>query len=455
MRIGMSAFEYLLSLPVLYFIGCYFFERRVALLATLMLAFSPISLVWGAQMRMYEQAQLMTMIVVYLFYRALLEPQRSRRIYLAVACLLIDYFSHEEIFIIFPALLIYVLYASKDGRRLLPMVMYQKHWWIASTSGVFIIIVQLLSVRLTHPALLGTDQSQEPLIQFTTNNISFYVDLMFLPNVLGNGTLPWITINSLLTTIGCILARRSTDKRVQYCALFLVISFITLIFVFTLSSDRYIYPLLPIYYLMGAYALFVMIRSTWAYACTRLVLKLPQKYAALVHSGYLARPLHLLATCTAALLCVSVLLAPMLPISSYNLFISKVAGFSYHRHYPDYDAAGQYLHEHWRKGDIVIAVAPAISVLYYVGHLNYFFSVDRSMYLFERNGRITDTPTGTTPLLNQADFQAVLSAHARIWIISDNGEYQAAINKVFTFPSDFHMVFEGYSSAIYFRGDSG
>ncbi len=112
----LSAFEYLVSLPVLYFIGCYFFERRVALLATMMLAFSPISLVWGTQMRMYEQAQLMTMIVVYLFYRALQEPQRSRLIYLAVASLLIDYFSHEEIFIIFPALLIYVLIATKEAQ---------------------------------------------------------------------------------------------------------------------------------------------------------------------------------------------------------------------------------------------------------------------------------------------------------------------------------------------------
>jgi uncharacterized membrane protein len=452
----LSAFEYLVSLPVLYFIGCYFFERRVAILATMMLAFSPISLVWGMQMRMYEQEQLMTMVVVYLFYRAVQEPVRSRLIYLAVASLIIDYFSHEEIFIIFPALVIYVLFASKVAGRPLPLVMYQKHWWIAAFCGAIIILLQLLSVRLTHPVILGTDQSQEPLIQFTTNNISYYVDLMFFPSALGNGTFPWITINSLLAAIGCIWARRSTDKRVKYCAFFLLISFITLIFAFTLSSDRYIYPLLPIYYLMGAYALMVMLRAMWAFACTRLVLKHPQKHSSLVvGGGYLARPIHFVAMCTVALFCISVLLAPMLPVSSYNQFISKMAGFSYHRHYPDYDAAGQYLHAHWRKGDIVIAVAPAISVLYYSGHVDYFFSVARAMYLFERNGRITDTPTGTTPLLNQADLQAVLSAHARIWIISDNGEYQAAINKVFTFPSDFHMVFEGYSSAVYFRGDSG
>ena len=144
----------------------------------------------------------------------------------------------------------------------------------------------------------------------------------------------------------------------------------------------------------------------------------------------------------------------MLPISNYNLFVSRQAGFLYHRHYPDYDAVGQYMHDHWRKGDIVISVSPAISILYYVGHVNYFFSIDRALYLFERDGRIVDTPTGSIPILSQSDFQAVLASHKRIWIISDNGLYQMGVTKNgrFTFPPDFHIVFEGYGSAIYLRG---
>jgi hypothetical protein len=145
---------------------------------------------------------------------------------------------------------------------------------------------------------------------------------------------------------------------------------------------------------------------------------------------------------------------PILPISNYNLFVSRQAGFLYHRHYADYDALEQYMQQHWRKGDIVISVSPAISVLYYAGHVDYFFSIDRALYLFERDGHIVDTPTGSTPLLSQGDFQSVLATHKRIWIISDNGMYQAGVtrNGRFTFPPDFQVVFEGYGSAIYFRG---
>ena len=94
-------------------------------------------------------------------------------------------------------------------------------------------------------------------------------------------------------------------------------------------------------------------------------------------------------------------------------------------------------------------------MLYYVGHLDYFFSTDHALYLFENGDVITDTPTGTTPLLNQDDFQAVVATHARIWIVAD-GTYQnqtrVKVNGRFIFPPDFHLVYEGYSSAVYLRG---
>ena len=95
--------------------------------------------------------------------------------------------------------------------------------------------------------------------------------------------------------------------------------------------------------------------------------------------------MKIIATFILGLLCACVLILPMLPINNYNLFISRLAGLSYHRHKPDYDAAGQYLHQHWRKGDIVIAISQSISTLYYTGRSDAFFSVDRALYLFERN----------------------------------------------------------------------
>ena len=449
----MSAVEYLVSIPLLYIVGCYFFERRVALLATAMLAFSPVSLVWGRQVRMYEQAQVLTLLSVYLLFKAVQERSRTRLIYFAVGSVVLTYLSHEETFIILPALVVCVLMISmnraddKGHVRRLPAVLYQKHWWVAAAIGGTILGIQLLIAHFTHPPVLGTDQSERPFVQLTTDNIPFYMTLLFSPTKRE----AWLVLNSVLATVGCWWARRSTDKRVQYCALFLVLSFLTLVLLFTMQADRYFYPLLPIYYLMGAYAMMVSMQALWKFARVRLV-RYPSEHAtSFMLGGYLTRPVQGMVALTMTLLCVGVLLVPILPLSGYNLFISRMVGFSYHRHYPDYDAVGQYMHQHWREGDVVLCISPDFSVNYYVGHADAFFSIDRALFLVEKQGGIVGTSVGGQALLNQSDLQVMLDAHKRVWVISDNSLYQSSVVKRFTFPPDMHIVFEGYGSAIYLR----
>jgi Dolichyl-phosphate-mannose-protein mannosyltransferase len=463
-----SVLEYLVSLPLFYYVGCYFCNRRVALLATAMLAFSPYTLLWGHEVRMYEQAQLLMILTMYLFYRALRQPQHPRLVYLAVASLVATYLTHEEIFITFPALVVCVLLASamesrrtasareqqNDGigtKRLLPPILYQKHWWCAAALGGGLIGLQLLITKVSHPPILGTDQSQQPLIQVSTDNLAYYFKLLFIPTWL-NGSTPWLTLNSLLAVIGCIWAIRRADVRAMFCALLFFISLLTLALFFTLTADRYIYPLLPALYLVGAYALLLILGAVRGLVSSLLAPQQDEQTGASAKA--FSQPLRLMIMFTNILVCASVLIMPALPISNYNLFVSRQMDFIYHRHYADYDAVGQYMHDHWRKGDIVISVSPAISILYYVGHVDYFFSIDRALYLFEQDGHMVDTPTGSTPLLSQSDFQAVLASHKRIWILSDNGQYQAGVTKNgrFIFPPDFRVVFEGYGSAIYFRG---
>lgn len=439
----LSVLEYLVTLPLFYAIACYFFEKRIALLATAMLAFSPIALLWGRQVRMYEQAQLCTLLTAYLFYRALdagerVSPARRRRyIYGAMLGVIVTYLSHEETFIIFPALVFYGLgtwYIRRGQRKVVNGALKdgaQKHWLVATLIMVSVIGAQLLVVHFSHPPVLGSDQSQRPLISLTSGNIPYYIDLMFFPGALGRSTFPLITLNSVLVVMGCIWGIRSGNTRAAYCGWFLCLSFVTLTLTFTLTSDRYIYPILPIYYLVGAYALFKLLHGLWRFAHV---------------------PLRPMVTLIMLLVCATTLILPVLPVSGYNLFISRAVGLSYHRHYADYDAVGAYMQQHWQKGDIVISVSPAVSILYYVGHVDYFFSLDRALYLFEVDGHIIDTPTGSVALLDQQDFLAVIAAHTRVWIISDNGTYQSETAKRFSFPPDFHIVFEGYGSAIYFRG---
>jgi len=449
-----SVMEYLITIPLIYIVGAAFFDKRVGFLAASMLTFSPNALIWARQMRMYEQEQLLLLVTVFLFYRAIQKREKVYLVYVAAASLILTYLSHEEVFIALPGLLCAILLASRDRKRPLPSVMYQKHWWFAGLLCVSLIGMQLLIAKYSHPPALGTDSSQRPQVGFTTDNIPFYTNLLFLPDNFGHNKFPWMTLNSVLATIGCFLARRNTDMRAKYCATFLMISIFMLVLVFTATADRYLYALLPMYYIMGSYALLTIALAFWSFVRPHIIVQKQTDMGKPVVGGYLSWPMHLILQATITLFCLSVLVAPIFPLSSYNPLVSKVVGVAYHRHYADYDDVGKYMKTRLEKQDIVISIAPPNCTLFYVGRVDYFFSVNRALFLLENNGTIIETASNAKAMFNQEDFQTVLESHSRIWIVSDNSAYQAEIFKRFTFPPDFHKVFEGYGSAVFFRGVS-
>lgn len=464
---AISGVEYLLTLALLYRVGCYFFDRRVALIAVILLAFFPHELIWARQMRMYQQAQLLTLLTAYLFYRAVQEYRRASRVYLATGALLLTYLSHEEIFIVLPALVICLLalgYALKERRHRLPSFLYQKHWWIAAAIAVSAIGLQLLITKVTHPPTIGTDNTTRPMIQLTTDNIPYYLNMLFTPtsNDPSNSTLvsnipSTIILDSILMVLGCLLAVKSDHLALRFIALFFVIGFLTLVFVFTMQADRYFYPLVTFYCLLAAYAFVKSVRMTWAFARTRassscglsLAQGIPGMYR---QNGLHAHLLKWLIGLSAALVLCSVLLLPMLPLNNYNLFVSRLFNFPYYHHFGDYDEAGQYIEQHFRQGDIILSIIPDTIVMYYAGQSDYFFSINHALFLLEQNGHVVDTYSGKIALLRQSDLDAVLDTHARVWLFSADNHYQHEVLKHFLIPPDFHIVYSGADSIVLLRG---
>jgi hypothetical protein len=445
----LSVLTYLISLPLLYYIGSYFFERRSALLATAMLAFSPEALLWSRQTRMYELAQVLVLLTLFLLCRALEQPRRSRSIYLATASLLAMYLCHEETFIALPGFLLAICLCSYSPGHLLPIVCYQRHWWLSTLFAVAVIALQLGLTRVTHPPTLGTDSSQRPMVQLSFDNVPYYLRLLLFPFLNNKTALPDIALNTLLALGGMLLALRQKRMRARFCSLFFLGSLACLLLLFTMRAERYLYPLLPVYYLLAASLLLHILSALWHYTCSLV----PSSVASNKTSLWpVFHPVRLLSTATFSLIIITLLLLPTLPLSNYNLFVSRLFNLSYYHHYPDYDAAGRYLQAHWRSGDVLISIAPDFPVFYYSGHADYFLSIDRALFLLERDGHAIDTSLGAFALFQQSDLLAVLSKHQRIWIVSDDSVYQAQAAKRFSFPDDVHLVFEGYGSAVYLRG---
>lgn len=457
--------EYLVSLPLFYIFMQRIFNRRIAWLATALLAFSPYELLWSRQIRMYEQAQFMVILVMFTLYRAIQQRDQKRPVYLALLCLTLAYFSHEENFIILPAALICTLIATREGPYGIPAILRKKHWWSVSLLATSLVLIQLMVVYWSHPPTFATDQSRRPQIDITTDNLPYYVRLLFSQPLIKQGAAPWgsmqpwLGVTSTLMVLGCILAFCQKGKPIRYYATFLLISMATLICLFTMEADRYYYPLLPLYYLMGSFAFWQITGAFWRFARPLLLRAVtPSAIAQTNAAPRLPRSIIILTRAMLCILCITILSTPILPISNYNLLVSRVLGLNYRHHFADYNNVGEFMHAHMQQGDVVLTISPAIVSYYYVGHVDDYLSVNRALFLFEQDGAMRETTSGAHPILNQTEFTNLLATRARIWIITDNGNYQAGATRFgrFTFPPpDFRMVYEGYGTAVYARSLSG
>jgi uncharacterized membrane protein len=425
----LSVVEYTISLPLTYFIGRYFFGRRVGLLAMTLIVFSPMALRWGREARMYQQAELFSLLVLYLFYRALQPGARARYIYLSMLAVVLMYLSHEETFILLPAILLYFLATQRLSW------VRNRHWWGAGLAAIAIIALQLLAVKVTHPPILGTDRTQRPLIAFSPENITFYAQLLFASRSLSHGTLAELGITSTLAVLAGLWAIFSHNQALRYLSLFLFLPLVCLSLIFSLTADRYIYPLLPVFAFLAAFVILRLADGAAWLARRRL------------------RPLNRRAlTFTFAALLICTTLAAQIPaLANFGLSVSRTLGIPYHHRYPDYDQAGAYIRAHWQPGDILITVAPAIDGAFYGERPSYLLYQSKALYLFEQNDHIVDTPTGSTVLLNEQDFAEMLAQHHRIWLFSSVTYQCCGRTAKFPITQYFRLVYEGRNTLVYFR----
>lgn len=424
-----SVVEYVASLIITYLVGRRFFNRQIGVLALALLVCSPMALRWGREARMYQQAELFTLLALYVFFRAVQPHARPRTIFWAMALVVAMYLSHEETFIILPALVIYLL--AVRGLSWLR----DRNWLIAGCCAVGIVALQLLIVKVSHPPLLGTDHSQQPLLTLSTENITYYAQLLFNTRVLSHGALATLTVTSILTSVALISALIVRDPALRYLSAVFGVAVVILIFLFSPTADRYIYPLLPVMAILAASA-FVRWME-WLAALARAQF-----------SRVLAQGLSVTCGC---LLFGAVFFSQVTPVANFGLATSRLTGLPYHHHYPVYADAGAYIRANWQPGDVLVTLAPAIDGAYYAHQPNYLIYQTKALYLFEQNGHIVDTPTGSTVLLNEQDVNEMIAQHHRIWVLAADSYLCCASVNSFPVNQYFALVYENAGTYVYFR----
>lgn len=417
-----SVLEYLISLPLTFFVGRYLFGKRVGLLATALVVFSPLALLWARQARMYQQAELAVLILMYVFYRACEPGAKTRYIYGSMAAVVAMYLSHEESFIVLPAVAVFFLATQRFHW------VKNAHWWIAGLGATAVILAQLLFSVLTHPPALGNDTTQRPMVSWSPENFDFYMPLLVDGGrVMAHAfQLGWTSALALLMCLAAFFVR---DRALRFTAVFFAVPLLVLIFFFSLNADRYLYPLFPPLVFLAALA---VVRACEAVNWTALRLNVTPLARGLIVTGF------------AATAVIAVLQSQVTPVTYFGLASSRLLGLDYHHRYPDYQTAGVYIRDHWQAGDTLITVAPSIDGIYYAEQPNYIIYQGKALYLYQQNGHIYETLSGAMAILSGRDLSAVMGQQHRIWLMSTS-YYRA------TLPKGFRPVFEGQQTLVYLR----
>jgi hypothetical protein len=392
----------LVGLPVAYLIGRKLLDDRVGLSVAAALAVDPDCILWGGRARMYGLLQLLTLLIVYFYYRGLVRD-RPRDRYLAMVLVIAAIFTHLEATFLLPAL----------GLATILILPWRRIWrWsvilpfaIASVGAV----IFLLIAKFGQPGHLETLQESRPYLDFTGAVLTG--PLVFAPVFTGLHRLPF----TLLAIVGAFLLfwpRLDRRAPLTYLYAILIAVLVPLLVLAgpTWQNERYLFLLLPIFFLIGG---MVLIR----------LLDLAPMMARILswQPGLLA-----------------LLIAMFVGLSGSGSAYAQEWG---------YDLAFRYVRDQWNPdaGDRVATLSPSACALY-LGQCDHF-AIQRGYeeFIVRRpgDGLPADLWTATPLLTDTVDFVELLRTSPRVWFVSDGWRFQTR------YDADFIQTVIGQMSLEY------
>ncbi|HAL61348.1 MAG TPA: hypothetical protein DCP08_02965 [Chloroflexi bacterium] len=385
----------LLIIPLVYLVGRRIFSPRVGLMAALLLALDGEAILWAARARPYAWEQFLALLAVFLFYDAGSKEDSSRHLWVAGIIFLAALFSHAEVALLLPAILLglfLLLYHRRAWRLEVPLVVslcslgvlirFLLQEYIASGMGG-----QFETIYTARPPLgpsLDLVVGLRPLAPF------FLAPARLLPTLLALGGVFLLVVEG----------RGGKEvKAPLYLYLILVVSLLemaTLIGRFW-QHPRYIFVLLPFLFLVSAWTLdrlLLMGRPAGAIKSTN-------------SSGVVQGWLTLIAL-------VSLSLSSM--PGALEASAQRELG---------YEQAFNYVRERWREDDMVMTVAPAACGVYLPRCDFFAIQKEYEPYVMrERGGVWIDRWVGS-PLLDSVEgLGEVLGRGSRVWFVVDEERFR-------------------------------
>jgi len=375
-------------------------------IATVLFILVPAELAWARDVRMYQQMQFFAVVFLALFIRALRDGRRGDIAGSALA-LLGMYLSHEESFVLLPALPLMALWSRQ-------VVWARRRMFATAFLPVTLVIAGQYAVSHIHPPDFGKDLSNRPYVGWDPNQADFYYQRVFFTPLQQTGS---IAILATLAIIAIIIGIRRRQNAPALAGIALISAVAAVSLVFTAKVDRYSFvtlPLLVALAVLGGHAL-IGAPARWRVGGP-----------ANLGPGGLAGWLRVNTAVAVGIAFCAVLATLVVSPRGFGVWAADITGSANPFSHPDYRPTVGYLRGHLRPDDQVITLAPPVMAAQYLGREpDRVIQTGRNklLYLVLRDGQPVDTVLGVPVLLTGRQIRIFLEAHPRVWLVSDTGSY--------------------------------
>ncbi|MDO8727139.1 MAG: glycosyltransferase family 39 protein [Candidatus Methanoperedens sp.] len=379
-----------LTIPLVYLMGARIANRRVGILAALIMTISVWEIVWAREARMYAQFQFLYLLTAYLFYLGLTEKD-MKILFFSLIAFIGAVLSHEFAMTFLPVALIYILLSKKE--------LFKNKYFLYRGLAIFGLVSILIVLK-------GKDILNK-IISF--QNVPLWGQRPFYYYALDSDLRILFFLVLLGITVSVIMWKPGNKSQNSYLLLNFFIPFFILS-AYSWKESRYSLYIFPFLVLSASYAIdMYLLRDVIDKdAIDRLSRKFKIKKEFMRNIKF-------------AFLFLIVILLFVQIYSSKGAF-----SFSQKDHG---DIYGGIQHSNWKKGseyisyrlledDKIMTTLPA-AVLYYLRQPDYYIKQIEYDYIENDKGQLVDAYTGRAIILNSYDsfIQAVNSNKG--WVIVD------------------------------------
>lgn len=379
------------TVATLWLVGRRIWREEVGVLAALGLALLPEAILWGGRARFYTQLQFFTLLTVWAAFAAITTPtnnpkQQARRQWLFALCFILALFSHEETVLLYPSLLLGMLWWRGWRFFLQRSVLISQGFCLVALAARYAIEI------FGQPGYFETIQDQRPYIGMVFDIVGAW--RTYSPLFLAPDRLLW-TVGAFVAlgvALSLLVQNQWRPNRLplshQATLFFLLQLFFVLAVIFTLvgtswREGRYLFFVQPLWLLVGTGGIGIglgwLASYRWAQA--------------------------------GALATVAGLVLFLQWPSAQAVLQQQVEG---------YDLALAWLANNRQPGDVVLSPQPPACALV-LGPCDYY-AVQRGYeeYVIKRDGELIDRWSGAKLLASTADLTTVLQRAPRTWFVTDS-----------------------------------